>query len=222
MLAGVVGEADPVFDYGKGNLCANCHKPRSINPKPDPTKTAVTDTITITSSRWYQHYGVQGPMLAGTNGFEFTGYTYSNSFHTTSTVIADEGCVICHMAVEERNPAGGHTMKIEDEEAGELLVGCLSAGCHSEPFELDYEGTRTEIEGLLDELHTLLLDREWITASGSINASSGSPLKIAPAYEAGALYNYFFVEHDLSLGAHNTKYARQLLESSIEVLMPTD
>ena len=222
MLAGVVGESDPVFDYGKGNLCANCHKPRSISPKPDPTKTADTDTITITNSRWYQHYGVQGPMLAGTNGFEFTGYTYSNSFHTTSTVIADEGCTICHMAVEERNPAGGHTMKIEDEEAGELLVGCLSAGCHSEPFELDYEGTRTEIQGLLDSLHTLLLDREWITASGSINASTGSPLKIAPAFESGALYNYFFVEHDLSLGAHNTKYARQLLESSIEVLMPTD
>ena len=33
MLAGVVGEADPVFDYGKGNLCANCHKPRSYKPK---------------------------------------------------------------------------------------------------------------------------------------------------------------------------------------------
>jgi len=217
MLAGVEGAADPVFDYGKGNLCANCHKPRSISPKPDPTKTATTDVITITSSRWYQHYGVQGLMLAGENGFEFQGYTYSNSSHTGSDVIKEEGCIICHMALEERNPAGGHTMLLETEE-GELVAGCETSGCHSSGMELDYEGTRTEIEGLLDSLHTLLLDREWITASGSVNASSSTPLVISPAYLAGAMYNYYFVEHDLSLGAHNTKYARQLLESSIAEL----
>ena len=75
---------------------------------------------------------------------------------------------------------------------------------------------------MLDSLHTLLLDRDWITASGSINASTSNPLKIAPAYFSGALYNYFFVEHDLSMGAHNTKYASQLLESSIEVLSPAE
>jgi hypothetical protein len=225
MLAGVVGEADPVFDYGKGNLCVNCHKPRSINPKPDPTKTADTDTITITSSRWYQHYGVQGPMLAGTNGFEFQGlgYSYASSYHTNSDEIKTDGCKMCHMALEERNPAGGHTMKLEDEEAGELLVGCNLEGCHGGAVEsLDHEGVQTEMEGLLDSLHTLLLDRNWITASGSINASSSNPLKIAPAYLSGALYNYFFVEHDLSFGIHNTKYTRDLLESSIEVLSPTE
>ena len=222
MLAGVVGEADPVFDYGKGNLCANCHKPRSINPKPDPTKTADTDTITITSSRWYQHYGVQGPMLAGTNGFEFAGYSYSNSYHTNSAEIKAEGCSICHMALEERNPAGGHTMKMEGDE-GELLVGCNLEGCHGGAVEeLDYEGVQTQTEELLDSLHTLLLDRNWITASGSINASSSSPLKIAPAYLSGALYNYFFIEHDLSFGIHNTNYTIDLLESSIEVLSPTE
>jgi len=229
MLAGVVGEDDPVFDYGKGNLCANCHKPRSINPKPDPTKTAETDTITITGVRWYQHYGVQGPMLAGTNGFEFQGYTHTNAFHTGSTVIMEEGCTICHMALEERNPAGGHTMKLEDEEAGELVAGCETTGCHGSGMELDYEGTRTEIHGLLDSLATLLLDREWIyePSSGgySVNAGSSSPrgsaLKIAPAYLSGAIYNFFFVEHDLSLGAHNFKYSRDLLEHSIEVLAPT-
>jgi hypothetical protein len=217
MLAGVVGEPDPVFDYGKGNLCASCHKPRSISPKPDPTKTAITDTITITSSRWYQHYGVQGPMLAGTNGFEFTGYTYSNSFHTASSVIQDEGCAICHMALEERNPAGGHSMWLESEE-GELVAGCQTIGCHSAPMELDYEGIQTETEELLDSLHTLIFNRNWITASGSINASASNPLKIAPAYLSGAIYNYFFVEHDLSLGVHNSRYAQQLIESSIEEL----
>jgi len=219
MLAGVVGEADFVFDYGKGNLCGSCHKPRTINPKPDPTKTADTDTITITSSRWYQHYGVQGLMLAGSNGFEFQGYTYENSYHTRSEVIKDEGCVICHMAQEERNPAGGHTWWIEYD-GEEVLAGCLTAGCHDAALtSLDYHDAQTITEELLDSLHTLLVDRDWITESGSIKAGgSYGPLKIAPAYLSGAMYNYFFVEHDLSLGVHNTLYTHQLLESSIAEL----
>jgi hypothetical protein len=226
MLAGVVGASDPVFDYGKGNLCASCHKPRSINPKPDPTKTASTDTITINTIRWYQHYGVQGLMLMGENGFEFQGKTYTNSFHTNAQAIKDNGCGICHMALEERNPAGGHTMKLEDEEAGELVAGCETTGCHGSGMELDYEGSQTEIHGLLDSLATLLLDREWIyeNSSGgySVNAGSSSPrgsaLRITPAYLSGAMYNFFYVEHDLSFGGHNFKYSRDLLEHSIEVL----
>lgn len=224
MLAGVAGEPDQTFDYGKGNLCASCHKPRplsNISPKPDPTKTADTDTIVITTPRWYQHYGVQGLMLAGFNGFEFQGKTYTSSFHTNSDVIKDEGCVICHMALETRNPGGGHSMWLESEE-GEVEAGCETEGCHGAGMVLDYEGTQTEIHTLLDSLHTLLLDRNWITASGSVNASTSNPLKIAPAYLSGAMYNFFFVEHDLSAGGHNFKYSRDLLTHSIEVLTATE
>ena len=36
--------------------------------------------------------------------------------------------------------------------------------------------------------------------------------------KAGARYNYFFVEHDLSKGIHNTRYARELLASSLAAL----
>ena len=50
MLAGIAGQTDPVFDYGTGNLCASCHKPRQYKSKTRSTKTAATDTITITSS----------------------------------------------------------------------------------------------------------------------------------------------------------------------------
>jgi hypothetical protein len=217
MLAGVVGAPDETFDYGKGNLCASCHKPRplsNINPKPDPNS---SDPITITTSRWYQHYGVQGLMLAGFNGFEFAGETYNNSFHTNSDVIKEEGCVICHMALEPRNPVGGHSMWLESEE-GELTVGCETEGCHASGMELDYEGKQTEIHGLLDSLHTLLLERNWITASGSVNASTSNPLVITPGWLSGAMYNYYFVEHDLSAGGHNFKYAQKLLEDSINKL----
>lgn len=225
---GVVGAPVESFDYGKGNLCANCHRPRvvaygssNINPMPDPTKTATTDTITITTSRWYQHYGVQAPMLAGVNGFEFQGYTFQNSFHTNSDVIKAEGCVICHMAEDVETTLGGHSMNLATEEGEELTVGCTVEGCHSTPMELDYDGVQTDTQVLLDSLKSLLLvgknGRPWITASNSCNASTSNPLKIAPAYVSGAMYNYFFVLHDLSLGVHNTKYAQQLLEASIEV-----
>jgi len=156
-------------------------------------------------------------MLAGSNGFEFQGETYGSSPHTGSAVIQDEGCVVCHMASEERTSAGGHTMWLESEE-GELTAGCLTAGCHSEPFELDQDGKQTEVEGLLDSLHTLLFNRGWITASGSVNASTTNPLKIAPAYLAGAMYNFYFVEHDASMGGHNYDYARKLLLDSIAKL----
>ena len=229
LLAGVVGEPDNLFDYGKGNLCASCHKPRplaNINPKPDPTKTAITDTIVINTRRWYQHYGVQAVMLAGWNGFEFQGYTFQNSTHTTASTIQEEGCVVCHMALQPRNPAGGHSMWLESEEGGELTVGCTTTGCHTAPMTLDYDGVQTETEELLDSLATLLLDRDWIYINDeggySVNAGGGTPrngkLYIAPAYLSGAIYNFFFVEHDLSFGVHNTKYAQQLLEASIAEL----
>jgi len=218
MLAGVAGQPDITFDYGNGNLCASCHKPRSISPKPDPTKTAVTDTIVITSSRWYQHYGIQGLMLAGENGFEFQGQTYTNSYHTTAATIQQEGCPTCHMAEAPRNPAGGHTMWLEYE-GTEVLTGCNQTGCHNGNLtSLDYDGVMTDTQVMLDSLLTLLQDRNWVTSSGSINASTSNPLKIAPAYLSGALYNYFYVEHDKSEGVHNTNYAQKLLQTSIDVL----
>lgn len=226
ILSAVAGVPDYVFDYGKGNQCVSCHKTRSLNPKPDPTKTSTTDTITITSSRWYPHYGVQGQMLAGTGGFEFQGKTYTSSFHAISTVIKDEGCIICHMADAPAGGGigGGHTMNIEYESTyGQptyLLTGCTTAGCHTAAgFTINYKNSHTITEALLDSLHTLLVDRGWINPNtGLVNASSSVPLKIAPASLSGALFNYFFVEHDLSKGSHNTQYAQKLLEDSIEKL----
>jgi hypothetical protein len=67
-------------------------------------------------------------------------------------------------------------------------------------------------------LQTILINKGWIDASGLVIASNSNPLKIAPAYLAGALFNYFFVEHDMSFGDHNTKYTHKLLESSIDAL----
>jgi hypothetical protein len=70
------------------------------------------------------------------------------------------------------------------------------------------------LEDSLQALETLLIQRNWITASGTVR----TPLRIAPAAKAGALYNYFFIEHDASRGMHNTKYAQDLINSSLQAL----
>lgn len=229
----VGGVPDLTFDYGKGNICAQCHQTRSLSPVPNPNKTANTDTITITSSRWYPHYGVQAQMLAGTGGFEFVGYNYrGSSNHTTNATIRQEGCVACHMASQVYPPdlgsgrGGGHTMKIRyssDETQSDtlfVLKGCNQSGCHGSPgfTKATILAAEKAIEDSLHALETLLIQRQWLTTSGLVNASTSRPLKIAPEAKAGALYNYFFVEHDLSRGMHNTKYAQDLLNSSLQAL----
>jgi hypothetical protein len=74
------------------------------------------------------------------------------------------------------------------------------------------------IDDSLAALKNLLIQRNWLTSAGLVNASASRPLKIAPAAKAGALYNYFFLEHDASRGMHNTKYAQDLLNSSLQAL----
>ena len=229
----IAGVPDAQFDYGRGNLCVRCHQTRTyspMSPKPDPTKTAVTDTISITSSRWYPHYGVQGQMLMGKGGFEFQGYTYrGNSNHTTNATIKGKGCPLCHMPEQSYPPssgtgkAGGHTMNIRYySEAGDTLfhlVGCNVTGCHGGQITTtSYKAAQKPIEDSLHVLETLLIGKGWLTSSLLVNASSSRPLKIAPAYKAGALYNYYFVEHEQSKGIHNTKYAQDILNSSLQAL----
>lgn len=184
----IEGVSDAIFDYGRGNLCVRCHQTRTsspMSPKPNPTKTAMTDTITITSNRWYPHYGVNGQMLMGTGGFQFIDYTYTgNSNHSTNTVIRADGCATCHMAEPIGGGGGivgGHTMwtAVFDEEQGTTVynfTGCRYSGCHPSSFNsFDYigqsasltggQGVQTFIKRYLDTLYTLMTDsnvvRRW-------------------------------------------------------------
>ncbi len=263
----ITGVPDAVFDYGKGNLCVKCHQTRTtsqMSPKPDPTKTAATDTISITSSRWYPHYGVQGQMFVGTGGFQFQGATFTgNSAHSNSATIKASGCVTCHMAEQVSGSVsgvpsnmgtgkgGGHTMNIKyrwpDESApqSQVLTSCKNAACHGSSFSsFDYRGvttsplnlgTTTAVKRYLDTLQTMMLDtavvnkfnagakKVWIVISATdssvtVNASTGSPLRIRPAARSGALFNFLFAKHDRSYGGHNTKYTVELLRASIAEL----
>jgi len=236
LLSPMSGVSDQSVDLGKGNICLNCHQPRSLSPQM-PKSPALTDSITITSSRWYPHYGVQGLMFKGAGfggGFEFPGKNYSNSPHSSQATILAEGCVTCHMAdpVAGSGIAGGHTMNVhytgphgEDEW---LTTGCTQSGCHSSMNDVpNYVsvsasltggmGAHEFVEANLDTLNQLLIAKGYVDTTGLVQASSSTPLKI-PAMKAGALYNYFFLEHDMSMGIHNSKYAIQLVLDSIEEL----
>lgn len=227
VMSNISGVPDAVFDYGKGNQCVQCHQTRAMTPKM-PGTSGPSDTLTITTSRWYAHYGVQGQMLMGEGGFQFPGYAYrGNSNHSTNATIRQNGCATCHMVEQTAlgtGRAGGHTMNIRYYgAAGDTnfhLVSCQQSGCHGSAYNVTlYKNSIQAIEDSLHVLENLLIQRGWLNPSTLlVNASTTRPLKIVPAVKAGALYNYFFVEHDLSRGMHNTKYAQDLLNSSLQAL----
>ncbi len=239
------GVADQTINLGKGNICLSCHQPRAgFSPKM-PKTPAATDTLTITSSRWFPHYGVQGLMFKGVGfggGFEFSGKTYANSPHPGLTVIQQEGCITCHMAPSNAGSGigGGHTMNVNYLNTSGIPAwntnGCLTSGCHSTMASVDdYVSTSSLLTGgvgarkfvlaYTDTLKALLVSKKYLDATGGLvmgrngtsTASSSNPAKI-PSIKAGALYNYFFIKNDRSGGIHNSRYAIQLLLDSIEEL----
>lgn len=237
----VAGVADLQFNVGNSNTCVTCHRTRETSPMspiPDPTKTAATDSIVITTNRFYPHYGVQGQILMGKGGFEFAGYTYPSSYHKTLAEGKNIQCTDCHMAkptviVEGKPAAGGHTLKIGYLASSTAtsrtmyVAGCRTSGCHTditsntmtEENFLNYRSAQKDVEKGLDSLRTLLVNKGWLNPTTNLaNASTSAPLVIKPAYKAGALFNFFFLEHEGSHGIHNTKYAKALLDASIAEL----
>lgn len=236
------GITDRTINLGKGNLCMNCHQPRGTSFSPRmKTTLAAAETLRVTSSRWYPHYGVQGLMFLGVGnggGFEFPGKTYVNSAHSSQAGIVQNGCPTCHMAEPTDLGNGGHSNIIGDGGSPESfnVNGCLQSGCHTSMNVSTYVGAsssltgglgvHTYVEQYLDTLSTLLQAKGILGSNGLVqgnngtsNASSSNPRTfVGPAglLQAGALYNFFFIEHDVSDGIHNSRYAVQLLNDSIE------
>ncbi|BAS27294.1 cytochrome c3 family protein [Limnochorda pilosa] len=217
-----------VLQNGSAALCVTCHNGRRDTGDP---KTAQGLSA--------PHRSPQGEMLAGTGAFEFPGYRYTNSVHTT----LEEGCVACHMApgpAEGEAPferIGGHTFTMAYE-GTENLNACTD--CHplatsfNRPATADWDGDR-RLEGVQDEVHGLVeLVKGAIEAAldggrgGVIHESHGAveflkkdgqtKLEGVPESIYKATYNLLFVENDGSLGIHNTAYAVQLLQSSYQAV----
>jgi hypothetical protein len=209
-------------DFGKGNLCANCHQPRTSYAIP----VVGGPDYEVTSEHWGPHLGAQSAVYAGVAGYEVAGsksYPSSN-FHSGASEVAD-ACVTCHMGGPWSNQAGGHTWNMWYSHDGEelpLVDTCAEANCHDTEAiawaDFDHDGLQTDIETLLGQLQALL-----VTAGALDNTDPDHPGPIEATFSAdvaGAMWNFFLIGNDHSHGVHNPRYAEALLTNSVEALTP--
>jgi len=199
---------DGTFDGGAGNLCANCHQIRNPKPKVDG------GNVKITSSRFGTHYGVESQMLLGEGGLGATGTPSPHYAAITDT------CVACHMGAEFN-----HTYLPD-------VARCQA--CHADAKDFDINGVQTDVKAKLEELHKLFVEKKLMNpdevanpsflwgiydpaADKWSNPSADAPLTV-PEAVANAMWNYKFVTYDQSNGAHNSAYAKALLDSALETM----
>jgi hypothetical protein len=197
------------LDLGEGsNTCVNCHQSRVVNPMP----VSGGANVTIASSRWGVHHGPQSAVLAGLIGYRIAGSVdYPTADHAHKI---QAGCVTCHMATAVGSLTGGHTFNMANEEEGDNLVSCKK--CHSTAKDFDYENIQTDVEDLLSQLQTILIDKGYLDSVTLLwKASSGTPLVLTPD-QAGTLLNYNLIKEDKSMGVHNPDFVKALLQNSID------
>ena len=196
-------------DLGNSNLCINCHQARVPNPALPPVGELAM--YELTNKRYGPHHGSQGIMLTGSSAY-LVGDDYENSLHTT---LIENACVNCHMAtVMGKNEAGGHTFAVISE-GGELnTAGCIQ--CHSDEDALltKVDETQAEIDDLLNQLGTRLNELGILDD----NLEYAIVPQQVSSLHLGVLWNYKYVYEDKSGGVHNYKFAKKLLENSLEAL----
>lgn len=195
-------------DLGLGNLCAQCHQPRISYVIPDVNNPQ--GNYEVTSTRFGPHYGSQGAILTG-SAMYLVGTGLNNSSH----VDIDNTCVACHMASAVGYDAGGHSFRMFNEYEGELnLAGCEECHPDGEAGTLT-EDLHLEVEALLAELGTLLVE------AGIYNPEGTSGYAVKGTYTntvAGAYWNFISIEEDRSLGVHNPRFVKKILENTIASL----
>ncbi|MFQ5794117.1 MAG: multiheme c-type cytochrome [Candidatus Bipolaricaulia bacterium] len=213
-----------VTGVGASALCMSCH-----NGRRGPGEVAEAEPH-------YPHYSTAAEMITGTGGFDY-GESVEDSIHVTMTRV---GCVDCHMAAtpgwadrERTQPlpghdeVGAHTFNVTSSDGVENLAACTS--CHldlknfNRTARADYDGNGT-VEGIQDEVQSLLdLVFDAILASG-VEWLGHYPYwdNVTTEAQKAAIFNWSFVDHDGSLGIHNTARAVQLLQRSYTGLTGED
>ena len=190
-------------DLGMGNLCANCHQPRTSYDVP----VVGGGDVENTSSRFGPHHGPQSTMLFALAGYgDYTG----SSGHS----MIEDTCTTCHMASAYGKQSGGHTMSMAyeyHEHEVQNTAGCQS--CHTDVEDFNVNGALDEIAALGDELKVLLVREGLLAESGSAIPGTYT------SAQAGALWNYrMVILEDRSGGVHNPGFAKFLLETGIDAL----
>jgi hypothetical protein len=195
---------------GNSNLCANCHQSR----RAEPNLASPGETFTITSTHYGPHHSAAANTVAGAGFAEIVGsvaYPAAGSnYHLAAS------CTGCHMY------EGDHSWNPS-------LEACN--GCHA-TNDFDYGGVQTEIEELLDELRDRLIvlgvvepghDEEFVIdqETGEVilheTIEGYHPVPgTYPMAQARAFFNWTGLDEDRSLGVHNPKYVKALLENSLD------
>ncbi len=119
------------FNFGEGNLCANCHQPRSGPP-------AVGSVSVNVTARFGPHHGPQSASFIGVGGYNVPS-TISPHYQAVQN-----GCPTCHMV------NATHDMTPD-------VAACQP--CHSGATNFDIDGVQTKVKAQMDELAKLLTDK---------------------------------------------------------------
>jgi hypothetical protein len=199
---------------GTSNTCVWCHRSRK-----DVTN-YIGETTTIASLNWGPHEGPQADVFSAAGGYHYAGRSYGTSTHQQAL-----GCIDCHMPkVTSNGNSANHSFYPQ-------VSACTS--CHIGATNFDVNGGRSQTKAGIFELQKALNDMGLLTrstaapyqpltsaqlADGVFELDKTRPQPTTDAGtlsltrdQAGGLYNYLIVARDHSFGAHNPKYARQLL-----------
>ena len=108
---------------------------------------------------------------------------------------------------------GGHTLWMADEGDGiDNIIGCKAASCHPNATTFDIDGKQTEIEGKFQDLKVKL-------AAANMLDTNTMLLKTGKYYkqiQLAIFWNFQMIYSDRSMGVHNYKYTRDMLQSGID------
>ena len=209
------------MDLGAGNQCIQCHQARirNLNTPFDPLPPPLdSDTmIYLTTTRYGPHHGSQGMVFTGSGGSENATASFDNSLHTSLIGADGKACVTCHMATYNAElQAGGHQFGLVSAD-GELNEnGCIA--CHDEGEAEDLIATtQTEIKGMLYDLGGKLMELGLL--EDTIGSRAWRSIQDTfPSAHIGALWNAVYLHEDQTLGVHNYKYTKALLEESLKAV----
>ncbi|UCD93787.1 MAG: hypothetical protein JSU69_08430 [Candidatus Zixiibacteriota bacterium] len=197
------------FDYSAdtSNICAHCH--RLDFKAGDYTLLGVIDPTWRVVA---EHSMGDADLLAGVGGYEFS-LPVDDLVHSHKDTA---GCVTCHQKYAQGFTLGGHSLSIVSE--GDLLAdACNQDACHAGDVDATYMTDRQAIvASLIDNLKSRLIKLGWLDDSGDLDTSAIIP--VGGADSLGALYNYFFMRNDGSMGMHNFGYDTLLLQRSLDYI----
>jgi predicted CXXCH cytochrome family protein len=198
-IARLAGDASVAPAMPNTITCVACHAPHGSANDADLRRPAGQDVCSACHTDeahgpLAEPHAPQAQMLAGTGGFEYAGGDFPSTPHRN---VASRGCAHCHYP----SVTGGGSHSFAPDPAS-----CQA--CHPEASggSFGWSAAQREIGQLLSQL-----ERELRAATPADS--------LTEAFHR-AEFNREFVSRDASRGGHNYRYAKSLLEASIEDFEP--